>query len=208
MENLGSYLQNLRTASGISFDQIWDEIRISKSNIELIEMNQLLQLGDYGFCKALVFNYARYLGADVDEVMREFYILRPEHTKDRFKPQESVKEKKIMLSTNFFWTLGIVIFVMILGAILYSTYLNGYLKPPVLFMTDAQEETPSKNIVVETKPDSLREHMRMLTDVVNKGTEKPIVNNVKPAKKSRFRDDTTDYVGEQLGDSPINVGIN
>jgi hypothetical protein len=61
---------------------------------------------------------------------------------------------------------------------------------------------------VPAKPDSLREHMRKLTEAMpqelDTGSNKPKTS----APKRKVSDDTTDYIGEQMGVSPISVEIN
>lgn len=206
MENLGKHLQKLREEKGLSPKQIWTNIRIRVDQIELIENNRLFELGDYGFCKALVYNYARYLEADTNAIMKEFNIMMPDTTKKGFKPSAPVKEKKIMLSTNFLWTIGILIFVLVLSSILYSAYLNGYLQSPNFFRDkEDKTETITKDDSEEALPDTLRERMKMLTESMPKALEPESKTSQKQSKRKPVSTDKTDYVGEQMGDSPINV---
>ena len=125
MENLGKYLKDLRESRAIDYNQVYEDIRITQAQIEAMEENRLFDLGHYGFVKALIYNYARYLEADLDAVMREFMVMMPANTKKEFRPNKVVKEKKIMLSTNFLWTVGILVFVAILGSILFHSYRQG-----------------------------------------------------------------------------------
>jgi cytoskeletal protein RodZ len=86
MEDLGKYLREQRELSGISYAQIWQDIRIKEEQIKSIEENNLFELGDFGFVKVLIFNYARYLNADAEKVMNEFHVLMPDTIKQRFHP--------------------------------------------------------------------------------------------------------------------------
>jgi len=204
MEDLGKYLKALRESSGFTYQKVWQDTKISEQNLRAIEANDLFALGNYGYCKALVYNYARYLGADVDAVMKEFSVLMPESTKRAFVPKETIKEKKILLSTNFLWLIAIIIIVTILGAILYRAYLGGYLKPPSLF----EEKKPKPEKTEETPepaaPDSLRKKMLKLTENMN--TDKKETPKKKANKKENpYLKDNTDYVGQELGESPLNV---
>ncbi len=210
MEDLGKYLREQRELSGISYEQIWEDIRIKEEQIKSIEENKLFELGDFGFVKVLIFNYARYLNADTDTVMNEFHILMPDTIKQRFHPVKPVKEKKIMLSTNFLWTVGILIFVLILGSILLTAYRNGHLSSPNIFGKDNQGVKSSKSNEERTpaKPDSLREHMRKLTEAIPKDPETEASKSKASTSKRKVSDDTTDYIGEQIGLSPISVEIN
>lgn len=204
MEDLGKYLLELRQQRGLSYSEIWSDIRIPEAQIKAIEENQLSQIGHYGLVKALVYNYAGYLGADLTSVMAEFKIMLPEHTKKEFTPRRDLKEKKIMLSTNFLWTIGIIIFVMILGSILLHAYQQGWLRTPEFFKKDKpativelQEKESSE------KPDSLHMRMRALSESI------PPSNVLKDhSLGGAMPADTTDYIGQILGDSPVNVQIN
>ncbi|MCB5263158.1 MAG: helix-turn-helix domain-containing protein [Candidatus Cloacimonetes bacterium] len=204
MEDLGKYLLELRKERGISYSEIWGDIRISEAQIKAIEENRLRQMGNYGHVKALVYNYARYLEADLVLVMNEFKIMLPENTKKEFTPRRIIKEKKIMLSTNFLWTMGIIIFVMILGSILLHAYNQGWLHAPEFFKKDKPlltEELQEKQR--DEKPDSLRLRMRALSESIPQSNvlEDKSLGRSSPA-------DTTDYIGQILGDSPVNVQIN
>lgn len=208
MEHLGKYLKEQREKSNLSYKDIWDQQKIAEEQVKLIENNDFFALGNYGFCKVLVFNYARFLNADIDMVMKELKVLMPENIKGRFKPAQMPKEKKIMLSTNFLWMVGITVFVIILGSILYIAYQNGYLRPPN-FKDDAKAKASvqvSKPQVTET--DTLRERMKMLTGNIPKQEEKPKeTETLKKTKVKRLEGFKSDYVGELMGQSPINVEL-
>lgn len=204
MENLGKYLLDLRLERGISYSAIWDDIKISQAQIQAMEENRFNQMGHYGFVKALVYNYARYLEADIGSVMTEFKIMLPEDTKKEFVPRKTLQEKKIMLSTNFLWTVGIVIFVMILGSILLHAYRQGWLHAPEFFKKDKAATTIAiQGEETSEKPDSLRMRMRALNESI------PQSNVLEERNPGRLMPaDTTDYIGQILGDSPVNVEIN
>jgi cytoskeletal protein RodZ len=146
MESLGKYLRELRLQRDLSYDQVWQDIRLAEQNIRALEENRLFDIGNYGYVKAMIFNYARYLEADVDKVMAELKIMMPENTK-RNLPRKTLKESKIMLSTNFLWTVGILIFVAILGSILLYSYNQGWLQTPQLFERHTEvAETPLRRL--------------------------------------------------------------
>lgn len=205
MENLGKYFLDLRQKRDITYKRIWEDIRIREDQIKSLEANRIFELGPYGVAKALIYNYARYLEADTDEVMREFNIMMPDTTRNHFTPCTTLKEKKIMLSTNFLWMLGIIIIVAILGSILYHAYNSGWLVTPG-FMTAAKPdstETARVEAKEDDKPDSLRQRMRILSESVNSQ------HSVKASKSptASALTDTTDYMGNLLGDSPVNVPL-
>lgn len=204
MESLGKYLRELRLQRDLSYDQVWQDIRLAEQNIRALEENRLFDIGNYGYVKAMIFNYARYLEADVDKVMAELKIMMPENTKKEFTPRKTLKESKIMLSTNFLWTVGILIFVAILGSILLYSYNQGWLQTPELFERHTEvAESPELKTDEEQKPDSMRMRMRILSESIPQ-------SNVTQDRKSTdsVPRDTTDYIGNILGKSPVNVRIN
>ncbi len=202
MESLGKYLLELRNSRGISYARIYKDIIITEDNIRKIEENRLFELGDYGVAKALVFNYARYLEADVESVMREFRVMMPEKVQSKFLPQETIKEKKILLSTNFLWMVGILIFVVILGSILFHANRQGWLQAPNFFKAEMEDSTATVKAKTElpNKPDTLRTRMKALSESIPAGEKKPSVGMDTKAVPA----DTTDYIGNLLGDSPLN----
>lgn len=205
MENLGKYFLELRLQRGYNYQDIWKELRFPENQIKAIEENRFAELGPYGIAKAVVYNYARFLEADLDAVMNAFSYLMPENAKPEFKPATPVKEKKIMLSTNFMWLICILLIIIILGSILWYAYNQNWLKMPDFFASNKTDSTAviSKEEKKETKPDTLRQRLRAISEAI------PQTNNV-PIPKSETKTvppDTTDYIGSILGDSPVNVPI-
>lgn len=207
MEDLGKYLKQFREDKGIEYITVYSDIRLREEQVKLMEDNRFFELGPYGVVKAMVFNYARYLGADLDEVMRELKILVPEVTKSHHRPTRPKKQKKIMLSTNFLWGVGILAFVAILGGILFHAYTQGWLKTPEILKNrepDSLLAAPAE--VPEPEPlaqDSTRMRMRMLTLELN---STPKQETSKPNSASRTpKPDSTDYINTFMGDSPVNV---
>lgn len=205
MESLGKYLLDLRIQRDISYSRIAKDILIREELIHFMEQNRFFDLGDYGVAKALVYNYARYLEADLDAVMKEFRIMMPENTKGKFHPRTNVKEKKIMLSTNFLWMVGILIFVAILSSILVYSGRQGWLKAPEFFSSKpkAAKEIVDSEPKEESKPDSLRIRMRALSEAIPADNS----TSVSVSAGTSVPPDTTDYIGNILGSSPVNVPL-
>ncbi len=213
MENLGQYLLELREARGIEYAQIYADIRIREDQIKLIEANKFYELGNHGIVKAMLYSYSRYLGADVSSVLAEIKVLMPEKEIKRAPiADDGVKHKKIMLSTNFLWAIGIVVFVIILGSILFYAYRQGWLKaPPILKSNKADSTAVVEEKAIEpeeTKPDPARERMLQLQESINAAESAPKPEaKPKPAEKVKpaVVRDTTDYIDTLMGDSPVNI---
>jgi len=93
MEDLGAYLKKLREEKNISYDQIYEDLRLREEQVRLMEENRFAEIGYIGFARAMVFNYARYLEADLDEVMQKFNLLMPENIK-KVEPETQEAGKK------------------------------------------------------------------------------------------------------------------
>lgn len=202
MDNLGKYLKELREDKGLSQTDVFNKARIREEVLEKIEQNKLSDLGNYGFVKALVYNYARFLDADLDKVMTEFNVIMPPSIKKDFNPRRNITSNKIMLSTNFFWSLVILVIILVLGSILLNAYRNGWLKNPELFSKDK----PVKEKVVKEKPEEEPEEIRQrMLELTKKKADAELDSTVK--KKGNVDSDNADYLGNILGDSPINISI-
>ncbi|MDD2228856.1 MAG: helix-turn-helix domain-containing protein [Candidatus Cloacimonetes bacterium] len=205
MESLGKYFLDLRLQRDISYRKVWEDIRIREEIVRCIEENRFFDLGDYGIAKALVYNYARYLEADLDAVLKEFRLMMPETVKCKFHPCKALKDKKIMLSTNFLWMVGIVIFAIILASILLHAHRQGWLKAPDFFNNSSSVSTDVVKVkpIDESEPDSLRIRMKALSEAMPSGEQMKST-----AKKSKaVPADTTDYMGSIMGNSPLNVPL-
>jgi cytoskeletal protein RodZ len=77
MENLAKYFEELRIKRDLPYGKIWEDLRLPQDKIKLIESGDFEALGEYGIRKAMIYNYARYLEADLTAVMDEFNRLYP-----------------------------------------------------------------------------------------------------------------------------------
>lgn len=210
MENLGIHLQNLREEKGISYQKVFESLRIREEQVRLIEENRFFGLGHFGFAKLMVYNYARYLEADLDEVMAEFNVMVPENTKKTTRRELEPKAHKIMLSPNLLWMLGIIVFVAILGAILWHAKTQGWLKNPNFLKSGTGDSTAvvkpqaPEEVAKKPEPDPMRE-------VQKKVTQAAATQNGNPSSEQKAQrqasQDSTDHIGELLGASQVNLGL-
>ncbi len=211
MESLGKYLLDLRQERGIGYRKIDDELHFPEWKIRKLEENKLEEIGEMGIVKSLLFNYARYLEADVDMVMEEFRRIYAGQAPPKPEYYTIPKEKKIMLSTNFLWTVAIIIFVLILGSIVFYAGSRGFLKAPQIFSKERPDSTKSVAQKAQTpdEPDTLRARMRLLTESMKPEAQEAEQKPEKKSKNSRtvIPADTTDHMGRLLGDNPGNVSI-
>lgn len=210
MENLGQYLRSKREERNLTVEAVHADIKICIEHINAMEDNQLAKLGNYGFARTMVYTYARFLGAEEKIAINLFDIMWPSQKQADFTPKKPIKEKKMLISINFIWLISIVIFVIILGSIIWVSYNKGYLKRPF----DKLKETPDTVKVsvrtekVAEKPDTLRQRLLDLTKNQPAQLQTPVKQSVKvTTKNKKVVSDTTDYVNEfifQAGESPFN----
>jgi len=211
MESLGQYLQSLREEKHISIDKVNNDLRISTEYISAIESNRLSMLGNHGFARAIVYTYARYLEADEKTVMYLFDLTWPPQNTVTFSPKVPLKEKKVLISTNFIWLITIIIIVIVLSFVIWISYSKGYLKRPFdkeAVKQDSVEAAVKSDKTVE-KPDTLRQRMLSIVNETAKDKKSSKVKT-KPVKKSvkTSLPDTTDYVNDLIfdsADSPFNA---
>ncbi|HOV16176.1 MAG TPA: helix-turn-helix transcriptional regulator [Candidatus Cloacimonadota bacterium] len=210
MESLGQYLKGLREEQHLTLEEVNRELKLSEEQITVIENNQLSKLGDYGFARATVYTYSRYLGADEKITFNLFDSLMPSRTQNSFKPHAPIKEKKVLISVNFIWTIIIIIIVIILSAIIWTSYKRGYLKRP-FEQTKQQADTilTQPPAVKQTaKPDTVREHLlKIAAQAEQNPPSAKTKETINPKLLQNSLKDTSDYVNELIfegRESPFN----
>ncbi|HOD60032.1 MAG TPA: helix-turn-helix transcriptional regulator [Candidatus Syntrophosphaera sp.] len=205
MEDLGAYLKELREEKNISFDQIYEDLHLREEQIQLMEENRFSELGYLGFARAMVYNYARYLEADLDEVMQKFNLLMPNNIK-KIEPENKENGKKILLSPNLFWIIGIILIVIVLGTILWHAYTSGWLQMPDLFKSNSSDTTSVEKLTQQEEPipqkDPIRERQKALMDSITK-TQTIQKDTVQKNQPSHI--DTMDIIGEIMGPSAMDI---
>lgn len=209
MESLNLYFKDLRHSRNLSLEQIWEDLRLPAEKITAIESGHWEALGEYGIRKAMLYNYARYLEADIYAVMTEFDQLFPPSSQSGPNVILVPKEKKILLSTNFIWMVAILLIVIILGSIVFAAYRNGFLESPKLFSKqEADTLRAIQPIKEEAEPaiaDSTRTRMLALTQMLQPSPEEEKQKD--EVHKAEIISDNTDYMGKFLGKNPMNVQI-
>lgn len=143
--------------------------------------------------------------------MAEYKRLNPDKAQQKTSYYTIPKEKKIMLSTNFLWTIAIIIIVLILGSIVFYAGSRGFLKAPDLFSKPKADSVKTAGVKpkAQEEPDSLRARMLLLTESMKPEIQE---DETKPKKENHdltttIPADTTDHMGRLLGDNPGNVEI-
>jgi cytoskeletal protein RodZ len=210
VDNLGQYLRALREERQLTPDAVKADIKLSTEQITAIENNHLSRLGELGVARAIVYTYVRYLNADEKRAMYLFDQILPPHNKPGFTPKKPLREKKVLISTNFIWMVTIFLIVVFLGSIIWISYSKGYLKRPFERSQAFGDtlNTPLKAAHFPDKPDTLRNRMLQLTSNAQKNSDQKAIVKQKPTRKSKDAlSDSTDYLDGLLfksKDSPFN----
>lgn len=205
MEDLGAHLRKLREEKGLSYDKVFEDLRLREDQVRLMEENRFFELGPVGMARAMVHKYASYLEADLEEVITELKVMLPDHIQREFKPKKAVKEKKILLSPNFLWLIGIILFVALLGTVLWHAYTRGWLETPDIFKPSAADTTIVEDRKPEeAKPDPMRDRQKQISAALGRQSfESTSVSDL----ETKAVQDSTDHLGQILGPSQVNVPL-
>ncbi len=204
MDDLGASLLKTREEKGITYKKVHKDLFLREDQVRLIEDNRFSELGTLGIAQAIVRKYAQYLGVDPELALAEVRGQMQQHSRQQFKPKKPVREKKILLSPNFFWLIGIILFVVLLASIVWYAYGQGWLKTPDIFRKSAADTTlVAEPVPEQPKTDSLRNRMRQLSST----QAKPSAATATATSAAKAAPDSTDYLGELLGPSQVNVPL-
>ncbi|NLV16909.1 MAG: helix-turn-helix domain-containing protein [Syntrophomonadaceae bacterium] len=155
MESLGERLRARRLELGLSLDEVEEETKIRKYYITALESNDFHLLPAMVYASGFVRRYARMLGFDPDEVLREF-----KKNVTREEPPE--REEEIKLSVSRSQQLSIPVKNILAGAaflvvvIWLGIFLVDFLIPSS-DQPDSNNPPPINNVMppeAPTSPDS------------------------------------------------------
>jgi cytoskeletal protein RodZ len=104
MKELGEYLKRTRIKNGVSLTEACEDLEISTSHLENIEIGNIRAFKDVYELRDDVKSYAKYLGLDADKVVDEFNGFLFQHTSKislddimeaQKKKDELISEKRI-----------------------------------------------------------------------------------------------------------------
>jgi cytoskeletal protein RodZ len=193
MQKIGSYLKQIREERKLSLKTINDKTKIRIDYLEDIENNTFKILDNYGVARVIVCSYGKALNAPEKEVLYLFDETYPHEHSHTFSPQKDIKEKKILISFNLLYIVGISALVLIITFSLINLYKNGSFGSPFrknILVTEEPQQPDSLKAtpeVVEEKVDEKHEMMKQLVE----NNEKANVPVAVDQDKAVF--DNTDY---------------
>jgi cytoskeletal protein RodZ len=114
--DFGRFLQACRLASGRSLDEIAQQTKITKTCLQQIENEDLLNLPQPVYVKGLLRAYAEVVGCDAEETLQRYQNRcgMRQYIELNEKPESSAK------SFWFRFLLALVLFALAIGATLYT----------------------------------------------------------------------------------------
>lgn len=145
MKELGEYLKHTRISSGLSINEVCEDLDFSTSLLENMESGNVKAFKDVYTLRDFIKKYANYLGLDADKVIDEFNDFLFAHT-SRISLEEIQEAKRIVEENtkkvkspytiehkekiNLWPILYIIVGILFLSLILYII-LNAVNKTPV-----------------------------------------------------------------------------
>jgi cytoskeletal protein RodZ len=191
IESIGTYLKSLREQKKITLEQVSEATRIKTRLLDEIEKDIFTNLGGLGYAKAMIVNYARYLGADEDRILNLF------HEKFSQKPihishDKSIQPKKILLPEQIFGIILLLVLIVALTSLVVYLYQKDIITWPPFKKIDAkidvkstifepdttkiflqQQPEPEKEVKEEINQQALQDSTDYLNDLLFKGKESP-----------------------------------
>jgi cytoskeletal protein RodZ len=151
METIGQYLRSVRLDKGISMERISDHTKIKIRFLECIENDQLAQVGEFGYARAMVVTFARDIGADIRKVC-EMYDRKYDHeTPEMFSATPvNTLQRRFMFSHRTVYLILLAVFLAVLAFVVIRLYSNGTLTMPHNFLKTEMNKSDSLQSV---KPD-------------------------------------------------------
>ncbi len=115
----GNYLKSMRTQIGIPIETVAREIRVSVSQLVLIEKEAHKELPDPVYLKGILRAYAKFIGVDGDDIIDRYTISRYAFEKNETSGVNFFKRnKKVLLRMSL--STGILIIIIVLS--IYMIY--------------------------------------------------------------------------------------
>ena len=145
MKELGEYLKHTRISSGLSINEVCEDLDFSTSLLENMESGNVKAFKDVYTLRDFIKKYANYLGLDADKVIDEFNDFLFAHT-SRISLEDIQEAKRIVEENtkkvkspytiehkekiNLWPLVYIIVGILFLSLILYI-FLNAINKTPV-----------------------------------------------------------------------------
>lgn len=132
----GGKLRSARTSRGYSLDTVASELNILKRHVQAIEDENFDALPQFAFARGFVVNYAKFLGLDTGEFVKEFESIYPESKRTKsatdikapLVPMGTIERERNHIRFNP-WLIAGFVGLVILGFVLLKIISNATNKP-------------------------------------------------------------------------------
>lgn len=144
-DSTGKFLKALRKEKGYTLRDVSQETKIKERFLEAIENDNLTDHIDRSYAKIHIINYARFLGANVDQVLDMFltkHNLMPSPKQAKTEKDENYK-RKILVSKNVLKVIMLIFFLIALYSLGSILYKKGNLQRNIFKMSNSDEPMDS-----------------------------------------------------------------
>ena len=213
MQELGSYLKQIREEKGASIREMAEKTRIKPYLLEDIEKSEFSQMGGYGFARVTVITYAKSLGANQEKTIALFEQNYRAEREQRGSYMKNNRHHKLLLPGNILLILALVALVVVLSTVVWHLHRTGKLHfgmdevlPQDETVTQSQP-APDTTTVAQQEPEPEPEaQVQVPEETPQEPAAEPVQHAVALAAPAIA--DTTDYVGRHVfrtQGNPLNV---
>ena len=209
MESIGSSIKKRREELNLSIEDVSEGTKIKPHIIHSIEQDFFHELGGYGYAKAMIYTYARFLEMDAGNILMLFQQQFTSKDSEVQSVYNKKRGKKLLIPSSVFLypILGVIIVIFV--SLYMYFHRNGMLEFPLKQEVKKRKtelaqgkDTDSKKVDTAAKTDNGKSNRTATADnnIINPETE----------FNEEVLRDSTDYVDLILfsgKDNPLNVKI-
>ena len=162
MDSIGQYIKSIREEKSLSLDDLAKLTLIKKKYLELLEDDNIEELGGFGVVKSYAYSIVRKLNINQTKVMSIIDNNYPKYKVDNFKSLEYKEEKKFLISANVIYAIVLItitIFLVIYVVDMFkSNDFSIFKAHSELKESKIEEEVESNQIIIELPPPAEREN--------------------------------------------------
>ncbi len=131
MESIGSRIKKRREEMNLSIEDVSEHTKIKPHIISSIEQDFFNELGGYGYAKAMIYTYARFLEMDAGNILMLFQQQFTSKDSEVQSVYNKKRDKKLLIPSSVFLypLLGIIIIIFV--SIYMYFHRNGMLEFPL-----------------------------------------------------------------------------
>ena len=161
MDSIGQYIKSIREEQNLSLDDLARLTLIKKRYLELLEEDDIEELGGFGVVKSYAYTIVRKLNINQTKVISIIDNNYPEYKVDNFKSLAYKEQKKCLISANVIYAvilITITIFLVIYVVDMFQSNDFSIFKAHSELKESKAEENKPEQIIIELPPPAEREN--------------------------------------------------